>query len=187
MITDLPVGSIIKIRYRGEWEFWQLVAWRENDHAMRAVDRHLKAGDVIHQCVSKDRGNTLVVKRTYTLKKDCQYIPLTKQQPDSTPEDVDAMRSDKGLAAFSVLGMNPVLVVVAKGGHPVLLWEGQPAAVAGGGMSYTSQKTTPDIMQVNAADVIAFAESVVDEFHAEMPAPLKCVVCSPPMRNIEVR
>lgn len=89
MITDLPAGSIIKMRESGRWEFYKLVALDDGDIGLTGLGNDpVPAGTMVHQVVWKGKGSQsarIEVRRSYKLKKDLGFERLYEQEPDREP------------------------------------------------------------------------------------------------------
>lgn len=194
--SDIPVGSILKMRERGQWVFWRLVECGDGSgkKCITGVDEHLLKGTTIYQSVWK--GDRIEPRRVYTLKHDCDYVPIYAQLPDSTAADILQQRSMMShfggfmTAAFGGVagdgGFDAALFplsAVVRGGHIVTI--SSVGAVVGRGATYSSAVPVPDDWAtMEPAALLAFAEHVVDDFHTQA-SPWPCMVCHPPMVNKE--
>lgn len=194
MITHLPDGAIIKLRDRGQASFWKVVpltgtpprgaTYSANEKAYTAVGEQLKAGTVIHVCTWKRGGaSELNVNRTYTLKQDCDWVPMIQREPDTDEATFKAMAH---------LAMIPVRIIVVDGHRVIYGSTVQPSVSVPGAFGWTwLGGPYAGASEFNLfADAVSYARTVLAQFHQESVsggALTRCVVCDPPHRNVEKR
>lgn len=158
MRTDLPAGSIIQMRHRGEDALYEVTTFPEDrgfgDKGYTGVSRHLKRGDRIHKVTwARGEHSTLNVKGTYELTQDAEWLPTYERLEDTTPERFLAERNmgkafvqmfgtmgedfDALASVFDGIGMTGIVV----DGHDVII-SPDTVSVRTGGASWTWM--TPD-------------------------------------------
>jgi hypothetical protein len=192
MKTNLPDGSVIKMRYKGRDELYQVTS---GGTAYTGVGRHLKKGDTIHVVTWK--GDAINVKRSYQLKEDCDWVPALPPPPlDTTAArfaqqlaDVQSMAQMMGGNMY-IASFTPTVFVLD--GHQILYSDGGTSVAVPGAFSWTwlngPKATAEERTDFTAAH--AFARKVLDHYHAELKRDFKawggkCIVCDPPHHNVE--
>jgi hypothetical protein len=193
MKTNLPDGSIIKMRQRGRDELWQVTS---GGTAYTGVYRHLKKGDTIH--VVTWRGSELNVKRSYQLKEDCDWVSAVPPRPPDTTfadfsrgrEQLHQMLNKMGLGSATELASVFGMRIFILDGHQIMFSDVTTPTVGIPGLYSWTWLKGPHATQHEVTDFAAaqaYARNVLTQYHAELAQSnrLKCIICDPPFHNVE--